>query len=262
MHPLSCSWSFQGFPPVSRTKNAARPHLLCFSWGTRGRVSRTPLCESVFICMSAKIHCLADLKKLPLPYFCLGFGIHSKCCALMVSIFVGKKSKPSLKSKHCSVGLLGRNVLQCHFDLQAMFTKMMVSKPSGLLRLIPPGRAAPLSPPCSNCLLSELQGILQFSCLQHLQRSPSILLPEFASLGSHSLFPLKLSPSLFALRKHIPFTPFTASSLLFMSGRVKTTCDGEPAKRSFEPWASRRHRPSFQGMMRRQLYSVGPTFLL
>lgn len=100
MHPLSCSWSFQGFPPVSRTKNAARPHLLCFSWGIRGRVSRTPLCESVFICMSAKIHCLADLKKLPLPYFCLGFGIHSKCCALMVSIFVHKKSKPSLKPKH------------------------------------------------------------------------------------------------------------------------------------------------------------------
>ena len=96
----------------------------------------------------------------------------------------------------------------------------------------------------------------------HLQLSPSIPLPEFASLGSHSLFPVKFSSSLFALRKRLLPSPFTALSRQFMAERVKLTCDGEPAEKSIESWVSRRHMHSFRGMMPRWFYSVDPAFLL
>lgn len=59
-HTYASTILISGVPVVSRTKNAARNGLVCFSQWTCATVSRTFLSESILICTLAEIHRLVD----------------------------------------------------------------------------------------------------------------------------------------------------------------------------------------------------------
>lgn len=184
--------------------------------------SRTLLSESILIYASAELHCLAGIGWLHLPSFCPGCGINSRCCALtLLSIFCSEKVQSSLKSQESWPGAAWAWLSFSRFRLSGEgrlqgFIMMMVSKVLVFLSLISPSHW-PWTLPAKNCLLSEPQCALQLSCPRHLQLSPSILLPEFASWGailsSQVLFILVCS------QKTLPLSPFTASLRHFMAER-------------------------------------------
>lgn len=270
VYPPACAWSFEVFPLVLRTKNAAWNILACFS-GDRYKSFQNIPSEFTLIYTPVEIHCLA-LRCLYFPSLCLDCGTNTKCCTLSMSIFSLKKSKFVLKPKSrpraawTGPGRSGKAVLQhlCHFNPQGC---SRVDQDDGFHSFQSSWIWFSQAVQCPCSLSAKIAIWRTTTCF-------AIILPlgvfscphQFCSLSwplwgvnrsPHSALPLTVCS-----QKCIPSTSFAVSSVQFMTERVRLARDGGPAGKSSELWTFRRYVHSFPGTMLRWLFSADPTFVL